>query len=135
MDATPRSVVERLNIALNAHDLPSARAMYVEDATLVMATGRRIGLDGLDELTALTLAAFPDMHIRVRRWVVDGNTVATEEVLEGTHQGDFAGLAPTGRRVRLPLCHVTTVKGSRIVERVAYHDTAGILRQLGDRSG
>jgi predicted ester cyclase len=39
-------------------------------------------------------------------------------------------MSPTGRRVKLPICHVTRVVDGRIVERVAYHDTAGILRQL-----
>ena len=50
--------------------------------------------------------------------------------MEGTHKGTFAGLSETGRRVRLPLAHVTRVVDGKIVERVAYHDTAGILRQL-----
>jgi ketosteroid isomerase-like protein len=48
----------------------------------------------------------------------------------GKHLGSFAGLDPTGRRVRLPMVHITRVRDGHIVERVAYHDTAGILRQL-----
>jgi predicted ester cyclase len=50
--------------------------------------------------------------------------------MEGTHRGVFAGLQPTGRPVKLPICHVTRVVDGKIVERIAYHDTAGILRQL-----
>ncbi|HEX6477102.1 MAG TPA: hypothetical protein VF005_07480, partial [Acidimicrobiales bacterium] len=33
-------------------------------------------------------------------------------------------------RVHLPMVHLTTVSGDRIAERVTYHDTAGVLRQL-----
>ena len=38
--------------------------------------------------------------------------------------GPFAGLAPTGRKISLPIVHVTVVREGRIVSRVAYHHTA-----------
>jgi steroid delta-isomerase-like uncharacterized protein len=125
-----QDVVAQLNKTLNAHDVAAGRALYDEKPLLRMASGHEIDLDGLDRLMAMTLAAFPDMQISVRRCLVDGDTVVSEEVMEGTHKGPFAGLAPTGRQVKLPMVHVTVVKGGRIVERTAYHDTAGILRQL-----
>lgn len=126
----PRDVVEQLNATLNGHDVAAGRALYAEDPLLVMASGHKLDLDGLDRLTGMTLAAFPDMQFTMQRCLCDGDTVITEEVMEGTHRGPFAGIAPTGRRVRLPMVHVTVVRDGRIVERTAYHDTAGILRQL-----
>lgn len=125
-----RRVIEQLVSTINAHDLAAGRALYAADVRAVTATGRHLDLDGLDAVLAATFDAFPDLRIEVQRWIVDGDVVATEEVMEGTHRGPFAGLAPTGRRVRLPMAHVNRVIGGRIVERVAYHDTAGILRQL-----
>jgi predicted ester cyclase len=125
-----RSVVAALNATLNAHDVPGGRLLYATDARLVTAQGRRLDLDGIDAMVGLTLRAFPDLEFTVLRWVEDGDVIVTEEVMEGTHQGEFAGIAPTGRPVRLPMVHVTRVVDGRIVERVAYHDTAGILRQL-----
>jgi predicted ester cyclase len=125
-----RDVVSRLNAALNAKDLEGARRVYAAGARLVTAGGRHIDIDGHDRMLEATFAAFPDRTLTTTRTVCDGDLVVTEEVMEGTHIGHFAGLAPTGRRVRLPLCHVTRVMGDRIVERVAYHDTAQILRQL-----
>jgi steroid delta-isomerase-like uncharacterized protein len=126
----PQEIVEQLNRTLNEHDIAAGRALYAADAHLVMASGHQLDLDGLDRLTQMTIKAFPDMHIDVRRCLVDGDVVITEEVLEGTHEGPFAGLAPTGKKVSLPIVHVTVVRDDRIVSRVAYHDTAGILRQL-----
>ena len=126
----PRAVVERLNETLNAHDIDAGRLLYADDAYLVPATGRQMDLDGLSQMLAMSIAAFPDLEMQVQRWVVDGDTVVTEEVMVGTHKGPFAGLAPTGVQVRLPMMHVTRVNDGRIVERIAYHDTAGILRQL-----
>jgi steroid delta-isomerase-like uncharacterized protein len=128
--ADPRSVVEQLLETINRHDAAAGRELYSPDVKAVSAAGRRLDRDGLDAILHTTVAAFPDLEIRVVRWVMDGDTVVTEEVMEGTHLGPFAGLAPTGRRIRLPMLHVTRVSDGRVVERIAYHDTAGILRQL-----
>ena len=126
----PRQVVEQLVETLNAHDCAAGRALYSENARLLAASGHQLDLDGLDRMLQMSLAAFPDLRITVDRWIEDGDTVVTEEVMEGTHTGPFAGLDPSGRPVRLPMVHITRVQDGRIVERVAYHDTAGILRQL-----
>ena len=126
----PREVLEQLHETINRHDPLGGRHLFDPDARIVAATGRVMTLAGLARLLSDTVTAFPDLVVRVERWVEQGDTVVTEELIEGTHRGPFAGLAPTGRPVKLPVCHVTRVVDGRIVERIAYHDTAGILRQL-----
>lgn len=133
--ADPRTVVSELNEAINAKDLARCRRLYAAGARLVTAGGRHLDLGGLDAVMAAAFSAFPDLAVSTSRVVCEGDTVVTEDVMEGTHIGHFAGLAPTGRRVRLPMAHVTRVVDGRIVERVAYHDTAQILRQLTRESG
>ncbi|HSS11017.1 MAG TPA: ester cyclase [Acidimicrobiales bacterium] len=128
--ADARAVVEQLVGTINAHDTAAGRQLYAQQVRAISAAGRHLDLDGVDRILESTETAFPDFHIEVIRWIVADDTVVTEEVMEGTHKGIFAGLGPTGRRVRLPMLHVTRVCDGRIVERVAYHDTAGILRQL-----
>jgi steroid delta-isomerase-like uncharacterized protein len=129
-----RAVVERLNETINAHDPARGRDLFASSARFVTATGRTLNVAGMAQLLVDTASAFPDFTVRVDRWIVDGDTVVTEEVLEGTQSGEFGGLSATGRTVRLRMCHVTRVVDGRIVERVAYHDSAGVLRQLADRS-
>ena len=126
----PFEVVERLLETLNDHDLAAGRALYAQNARLVTATGQVVDLNGLDAILEHSFAAFPDLRIRLDRWATQDDTIFTEEVMTGTHDGPFAGLAPTGRQVQLPMVHITRVAAGRIVERVAFHDTAGILRQL-----
>jgi steroid delta-isomerase-like uncharacterized protein len=128
--ADARAVVEQLVETINAHDTAAGRRLYASQVRAISAAGRHLDLDGVDRILESTETAFPDFHIDVIRWIVENDTVVTEEVMQGTHKGTFAGLGPTGRRVRLPMLHVTRVCDGRIVERVAYHDTAGILRQL-----
>jgi steroid delta-isomerase-like uncharacterized protein len=128
--ADARAVVEQLVETINAHDAAAGRQLCAPRIRAISAAGRHLDLDGLDHILESTVTAFPDLHVEVIRWLVQDDTVVTEEVMEGTHKGTFAGLGPTGRRVRLPMLHITRVCDGVIVERVAYHDTAGILRQL-----
>jgi predicted ester cyclase len=48
-------------------------------------------------------AAFPDNRFALTDIVIGPQGVFEAVVLEATHRGQFAGLAPTGRRVRLEL--------------------------------
>jgi len=48
-------------------------------------------------------AAFPDNHFALTDIVIGPQGVFEAVVLEGTHTGAFAGLEPTGKRVRLGL--------------------------------
>jgi predicted ester cyclase len=128
--ADVRAVVERLVDTINAHDTAAGRELYAPTVRAISAAGRQLDLDGVDHILDSAVTAFPDLRIHVMRWLVEDDTVVTEEVMEGTHLGSFAGLDPTGLPVRLPMVHITRVCEGQIVERVAYHDTAGILRQL-----
>lgn len=126
----PREVMDKLHETTNAHDASRARDLFDPEARIVTAAGRVVTLAGLARILADTIVAFPDLQVRIERWIEQDDLVVTEEVMEGTHDGVFAGMSATGRRVKLPICHVTRVVEGRIVERIAYHDTAGILRQL-----
>jgi steroid delta-isomerase-like uncharacterized protein len=128
--ADARAVIEELVATINAHDPCAGTALYADNVRAITAGGRLLDPAGLERMMQRTIAGFPDLTIRVERWVLDGDTVVTEEVMEGTHLGTFAQLEATGRRVRLPMVHITRVHDGVIVERVAYHDPSLLLRQL-----
>src|SRR5437588_597402 len=81
-------VVGALVATINDHDPVASRELFRSDAWVVTAAGRRLDLDGLERMLEVTLSAFPDLTMRVARWLVDGNVVVTEEVMEATHCGD-----------------------------------------------
>ena len=128
--ADPRAVVEQLVAAINAHDRSLWRPLFAVDCRCVTATSRVLDIDGLEQVFLRNLVGFPDLRVEVERWIVSGDTVVTEEVMAGTHQGPFGGLSPTGREIRIRMVHITRVAGDRIIERVAYQDSAGLLRQM-----
>lgn len=121
--ADPRGVIEALNDTINAHDVEAGARYYAEGARLIAASGRQLDIGGVNQMLSASFAAIPDLQVRVLRWVIDGDTAVTEELMTGTS---------SGRAISLPLVHITRVADGRIVERVAYHDTAAILRQMTD---
>ena len=76
--------------------------------------------------------AFPDGKITTAQYTDAGDTVIAQFTVEGTNTGSFAGLPPTGRRVKFEMCEVcrTDNKGN-IVSGDMYYDQYTILTQLG----
>ena len=75
--------------------------------------------------------AFPDGRIDLRQIHTNGDTAIVEFTGSGTHSGDLMGIAPTGRRISIPVITVLTVRGGRIVSEREYMDMAHMMRQLG----
>jgi steroid delta-isomerase-like uncharacterized protein len=89
------------------------------------------GREGVLERVRALRRAFPDLRHYVLDRLVDGAYVVERWVLEGVHRGEFMGLAPTGRRVRVEGVAVMRFEGARIAEVWQYWDRLGLLEQLG----
>jgi steroid delta-isomerase-like uncharacterized protein len=76
-------------------------------------------------------AAFPDFRIAVESMIAEGDEVAVRFVLSGTHQGEFMGVPPTGRKVEVPGHVFYRLRGSKIVDDRPIFDRALLLEQLG----
>jgi len=77
------------------------------------------------------LDAFPDSHFPVDAAVAEGDTVAVQHRLVGTHTGDFRGVAPTGKQVTVPAIAVFRLTGPEIAEVTLHADMLGLLMQIG----
>lgn len=78
-------------------------------------------------------AGFPDLRFEVEDMVAEGDKVALRWRMLGTHEGEYMGFAPTGRRVRLQACvmfRVSKQSPTRLLELWPYVDTVGAQRQL-----
>ena len=75
---------------------------------------------------------FPDIEIDVTNRFVTDEAIILEVVLRGTHNGTWAGIPPSGRRMEVPGCAVYTFDGEeKIEEERAYFDVNVILKQIG----
>ena len=76
-------------------------------------------------------AAMSDAKIEIRHIHVAGDTAIVEFHASGTHDGDFMGIAATGRKVAMPACTVLEIKDGKITAEREYMDMAHVMQQLG----
>src|SRR5262249_11971035 len=89
------------------------------------------GPEGLKPIVAAMRAAFPDLHYTIDDLVLAENAAAVRVTLTGTHQGDFFGLPPTGRKVRVSQMNIEQFRDGRIAQHWRVTDELGLMRQLG----
>ncbi len=89
------------------------------------------GPEEMKEYVGMYHAAFPDFRVTLEDQVAEGEKVVNRWTAEGTHQGEFMGVAPTGNRVRFTGMHLSCISGGRLVESWQNYDSLGLLRQIG----
>jgi len=77
------------------------------------------------------LNAFPDCHFTVDDMIAEGDQVVTKKTFTGTHEAEFAGIPPTGKRVTLQFVDIMRVRDGRIVEHWLSMDQLSFMQQLG----
>jgi predicted ester cyclase len=85
----------------------------------------------LNEVFARLHRAFPDLHIAVEDMIAEGDKVVARNVVTGTHQGEYMGLAPTGKRITYDEIFICRLAGGRIAETWGVVDVLSQMRQLG----
>jgi steroid delta-isomerase-like uncharacterized protein len=123
---------EHLAENLNAGKVDIAVESFAEDAVdHDPAPDQAPGRDGFRAFWQTMLTAFPDAHIEPAHVAADDEHVTVAYTLTGTHQGDFQGIAPTGRSIEISGVQLARFEGGKIVERWGSSDELGILKQLG----
>ena len=89
------------------------------------------GPDAVAAVIGSLLTGFPDVHHTVDQVLTDGDTVVVRWHAEGTHDGEFQGYAPTGKRASWTGINIFRIECGRIVEAWSEVDGLGRLRQLG----
>jgi predicted ester cyclase len=77
------------------------------------------------------LAGFPGGRITVDEQIAEGDRVATRWTGRGTHAGEIAGIAPTGKEVTVSGLTLSRLEGGLVVEEWTTWDTLGMLVQIG----
>lgn len=78
-----------------------------------------------------TLGAFPDFHLIIRDQIAEADKVVTRVTFHGTHQGQFNGIAATGRQVTWSGMAMDRIANGKVVEMWHVQSTAGLLQQIG----
>jgi predicted ester cyclase len=95
------------------------------------ALGRGRGVEELRGMEGSARDAFPDMVVRSRLMVAEGDTVLNYSDVSGTHRGTWFGVEATGRAARWTAAEIYTVTAGKIARQVLVEDWTSVLVQLG----
>lgn len=84
----------------------------------------------LQMLTAVH-AAFPDFNLVDHDLIAEGDQVASRWTVYGTHQGELAGIPPSGKKVTITGLSIYRIGDGKIVEGWVQDDT---IQQLAAAS-
>jgi steroid delta-isomerase-like uncharacterized protein len=88
------------------------------------------GIEGFKQMITIYRQAF-DLQIVLEDQVATGDKVVDRWTGHGTHQGEFMGLAPTGKEITATGISIHRIAGDRIAETWNNYDALGIMQQLG----
>ena len=89
------------------------------------------GAEGWRQLRTPFFTAFPDLHVTIDYMVAEGDKVAVQYTIRGTHQGELMGIPPTGKQVMVRGLDMNRFKDGKLVERWGNQDDVGMMQQLG----
>jgi predicted ester cyclase len=72
-----------------------------------------------------------DASAETRNRIYGEDHAVLEGYFVGKHIGAFAGVAATGRQVRVPLCVVYDLEDGQIIRGRVYLEVPAMMRQLG----
>jgi steroid delta-isomerase-like uncharacterized protein len=80
----------------------------------------------------LLLAAFPDLRMDVEDLITSEDKAVARVKFTATHQGEFMGVPPTGRRVEIQLIDIMRFDGDgRVCEHWGVSDMLSLMEQIG----
>jgi len=87
--------------------------------------------EGVKQFFAMFRSAFPDLRFQIEDLLADGDRVAARVTVSGTHRGEFAGLAPTGKEIEISAIDFFRVANGKVMEHWGVEDQLGMMQQLG----
>ena len=132
-DQTPLEIVQAMEAALGRSDAdmtPWFHDDFVWDGN--RGCGVKQGLAAFVANWQLPWRAFLSGRVyETDLWMQDGDWAACYGACIGTHSGPFMGIAPTGKRLRVPYIDFWRIQDGRIAYNKVSVDFAEALHQLG----
>jgi steroid delta-isomerase-like uncharacterized protein len=117
--------------AINTGDFKKFNELVAADcADHDPAPDQKPGPEGYADFFGMMRTAFPDMKVAVEQLVADEDNVAFAYTVTGTHEGEFNGIAPTGKTIKARGMQISKFKDGKMVERWGSSDELGILKAL-----
>ena len=137
MESTKHIIERFIEELWNARRLDVADQIFSEDCVThqlrsgVLVEPVRRGPQEMKEHISSWLMSFPDLRFNIEKMIAAGDRFVRQLVMEGTHQGTWMGISPTGKRLQIRMITIHRVANDRIAEDWVLVESLGLLQQLG----
>lgn len=115
----------------NNGNLAVADELFAPDAFTPSAPQLPPGPEGVKVIATLWRTAFPDFHMTIEDLIAEEDKVVARFTETGTHQGEFMGIAPTGRRISITEIGILRLVNNKVAESWYEVDMLSLMQQLG----
>ena len=114
------------------HDFEALTVDHAEDCVVESPfSGRLEGHGPIKKVYREWFISFPDSAYVTQQLLIDRNKVAQFVKMTGTQEGDFCGLAPTGKRFEVRCVFYFSFADSKITQEIRIYDLTSVYMQLG----
>lgn len=89
------------------------------------------GPDGAMEFVPRLRHAFPDFKFSIKDQIAEGDKVATRWTICGTHEGEFQGVPPSGKRIEMTGITIFRIANGKLIDGWTNEDIFSMLQQIG----
>ena len=114
----------------NKGNMAAADELMVADVAIFLSGRGHVDLTDLKAFASMLRSAFPDWYATTEEIVAEVDRVAERWTGRGTHQGEFEGIASTGRQVSVPGTAFYRLACGKITEFRGLFDGRALLHQL-----
>ncbi len=130
----PKDCIQKNFDAFAGRDEQGLLDTYTEDCELIDITELEpfYGHDFLRAHLKAIYEVFPDIHVENAVLIAEGNIVAGQFDIVGTHAGEFMGCPASNNLIRWRTCSVfeMTESNDRIKRETYYYDKESVIKQL-----
>jgi steroid delta-isomerase-like uncharacterized protein len=125
------AIFERRRMAYDNQDAGALAADYAVDCVIESPSGGvHHGRAAAEQVLRSVIDAL-DVKMHQDALLIDGDSVAQILTIEGTDDGQFLGLPPTGKSFRVPAVFLYDLKDGQIARERRIYDFTGLLMQVG----
>jgi steroid delta-isomerase-like uncharacterized protein len=114
------------------HDYSALASEHAENGEVDSPLwGKVIGRNEIQNTYVQWFSSFPDAQYFTEHLLIDGNNAAQFIKMSGTQEGEFCGLAPTGKKFEMRCAFLFSFADGKIAREIRIYEFTGILLQLG----
>ena len=126
-----KAIVLQFYKAFDNRNINQALALLAPNFVAHMAgVSKPLDGEGFKQFGMAFYLAFTNSQHTFDEVIVEGDKVVTCGTFTATHLGDFQGLPPTGKQIKLSIMHIDRIENDKIVEHWGQGDALGLM-QLG----